>query len=1006
MTWQVLIAHANGEEHLAERLAGPIIEAGYGVAHQGTVLVGESVIGEASKVLNAGGPVVLCGTIKALGTKWARRIVNAARHNSERTRVFCLQMEEEADVDSLAFDEAVACYWQDADKATQDLIAALNKHYPLSATATNVMLANNAEQRFRELALESCDIIDLANLPENDRHLAIRQLELRRLYVALRVRVEVAPGSEVEEAEFGSIERRRRVLRHRAFAWDEEDIGQEDGIDRVSIGERLGAARRLVVLGDPGAGKTTLIRWIATAYLLRLKQDPDWRDLPDVSTLPAEDWLPIIVRCRDLDQSCLSGSLDDVLGHTLRKAEISDDEALVLLTTLRKKLLSGQALLLLDGLDEIKDPAMRARFCRQLENVHVAYPQAPIIATSRIVGYREMGYRIGRGFEHLTVADLALEDKDDFARRWCAVTEPTERQEAAAAELIQDIHSTDRIERLTSNPMLLTTMALVKRKIGKLPSRRADLYWDALEVLLNWRREVDEPIDHREAVPQLQYAAYAMCDGGVQQLREDEVIALFDRMREEYPQIHPVRGHTSEDFLRLLERRTGILVQAGHVRHLGRPAPVFEFRHLTFQEYLAGLALVDGRFPGRDRSRSLAGNVAPLAARIREIEILPFEEAEAADTENWREALRLCVASCNDDDVDDVFRAILTPLQNEDRQITARPRAVLAALCLADEPNVSDEVAHAVLHSLIEQVETNDGTGYVDTGLDAAALELAVSQWGERLTFLLAEEFCRRDVADRGAAGGVCAMVSVPSTRQNEAEVRVWVEKASFQIASDNGATAVTSALSVMELAFQGRACLVPGLTQGLLSMLAENDHSAHAAAWALGWLNNEKMGTDAWQPTVEERDQIVSFVGNPYSDAEAARYLMWILARERDECAVDALVLRLKDGNVNVRETAVRTLGQIGSQRAVDALMPSLEDDEEDLRRYALGTLATTLEDEIDRILLSERLRDNGPYLDPQEEIDGERLQGAAEVLGLSTEETRYRYETLARKLALKLNF
>lgn len=122
----------------------------------------------------------------------------------------------------------------------------------------------------------------------------------------------------------------------------------------------------------------------------------------------------------------------------------------------------------------ITDPAVRARFCEHLEQIVVAYPEAPVIATSRIVGYREMGYRLGRGFEHVTLADLSAEDKDDFARRWCRLTELPERRDTAAQELIHDIHSSNRIERLTGNPMLLTTMALVKRKVGKLPSRRAD----------------------------------------------------------------------------------------------------------------------------------------------------------------------------------------------------------------------------------------------------------------------------------------------------------------------------------------------------------------------------------------------------------------------------------------------------------------------------------------------------------------------------------------------------
>ena len=47
MKTKVLIAHAKGEEELAEQLAVPIRAAGYEVAHEGTVLVGESVVAEA-----------------------------------------------------------------------------------------------------------------------------------------------------------------------------------------------------------------------------------------------------------------------------------------------------------------------------------------------------------------------------------------------------------------------------------------------------------------------------------------------------------------------------------------------------------------------------------------------------------------------------------------------------------------------------------------------------------------------------------------------------------------------------------------------------------------------------------------------------------------------------------------------------------------------------------------------------------------------------------------------
>jgi len=126
---QILIAHAPGEEGLADNLAEPLRQAGYSVAHRGTVLVGESVVEEASKALSLGGPVVLCGTVKAMGTEWSHRIMNSARQYAD-VRVFVVQMEEAAYVKPLAFDEAILRYWQDPSKAIGELLTAIQNHYP------------------------------------------------------------------------------------------------------------------------------------------------------------------------------------------------------------------------------------------------------------------------------------------------------------------------------------------------------------------------------------------------------------------------------------------------------------------------------------------------------------------------------------------------------------------------------------------------------------------------------------------------------------------------------------------------------------------------------------------------------------------------------------------------------------------------------------------------------------------------------------------------------------
>jgi hypothetical protein len=841
---------------------------------------------------------------------------------------------------------------------------------------------------------------------------------------------------------------------------------EEDEKNRVPVGERLEKSSHMVLLGDPGAGKTTLIRWIATAYLLRLKQDPAYKDLPDVATLPGKDWLPIVIRCRDLDESCKTGSIDDVLCETFRKAQMAAEETAALQAVIREMLVQEKAILLVDGLDEISNIGIRARFCQQIERLHIAFPNAPMIVTSRIVGYREMKYRIGRGFEHATVSEFIKKDKDEFARRWCDITELPERREKAAEELMHAIHSSDRIERLAGNPMLLTTLALVKRKVGKLPERRADLYWEAVLVLLNWRSEVDAAIDHREAVPQLEYVAYEMCRQGVQRLREDEILELMEKMREEYPNVRAAKRHEPGEFLRILERRTGILIEAGEVRHKGRLVPVFEFRHLTFQEYLAALALVDGKFPGRDSSKSLAEHIAPLAGQIELIKTKGKypEIKETLVKDNWREVLRLCAACCGDDDVDDVLLAILTPLPGEKPEETARPRAVLATLCLADELNVSDEVVQQVLGIFVQKIEKYDGGGEVITLLDTAAIELAGSEWDKQLRMFVVEEFCKCEALNRYFIGSFAAMISLHSAPRDNKQFQLWLAEIVGKLNSNDDSIKIDAALTIMESAFNDKIKqIIPGMVEGLLAMLDKNDPLAYAGAWALGWLSNKQI----WMPKPKDIEKLISFISNPNSDIKAIRLADYIIGSIKDTQAidlfitalnnensrtrvvainalenivdsravdplikklddenaavrraainalrsigdyhaVDPLIKKLDDENAAVRRAAINALENIGDSRAVDPLIKKLDDENAEIRSSALGVLAKICVDEIDRKLLTGNLEGIYSWLDPQEPIDEERVKNAAIKLKMKESEVRQRYERLAEKYKLKLS-
>jgi len=822
-------------------------------------------------------------------------------------------------------------------------LAKLSSSEELSAVKANTeaRLQHSVELRYRKLLLDNCDIVSLANLPEQDRHLAIRPLEIRRLYAPLRVWVDFKAGVKTKDAEWDDIEKRRSTVNGAHFG---KDASSRERL-RASVGERLTESRRLIVLGDPGAGKTTLTRWIATAFLLRLNKDVNWRDLPDVRTLPDADWLPIIVRCRDLDSNCLNGTLDDILKHTLRKAEIEACEAAFLHELLHTRLKEGTALLILDGLDEITDPGQRANFCQQLERIHLAHSNAPIIATSRIVGYREMGYRLERGFEHVTLADLEPAEKDDFARRWCDLTEMPGRRAEAARELIHDIHSSDRIERLTGNPMLLTTMALVKRKVGKLPSRRADLYGEAVQVLLNWRREVDEPLDPLEAIPQLEYVAYAMCDRGVQHLRRDEIINLITKMRLEYPNIHQTRNHTPDEFLNLLEARTGLLVESGRIRHLGIEETIYEFRHLTFQEYLAARALVAGHLPGRD-GRPLATQIPPLAGRMAEASFTKNGEKEMAVVENWREALRLCVAICSDDDVDKILRAIVTRLDYEP-EATTRARAILAALCLADEPNVSEELALEILEIFSGQISKVDNNYEIKSGVHVAASSIAETRWAMLLCQCLTNDFLARDSLVRDYWGDIAGLVYSKTAPSDPVALSTWWSKQAITLQDGNEFQAIQAALGIAAKAATGRPVqITPEIIESLLTRLTGSAPMSHAAAGALACLHGYNRGDIVWRPRSKDNEQFVEIISDSKSDPETVRYLSWILEREQVVASIDPLMIWSEHPKDGLKAQVAISLGVFCCKRTIETLIVLSKDTDAEVRCAAAEALGNMRDD------------------------------------------------------------
>ncbi|MBN2548461.1 MAG: SUMF1/EgtB/PvdO family nonheme iron enzyme [Anaerolineales bacterium] len=367
--------------------------------------------------------------------------------------------------------------------------------------------------------------------------------------------------------------------------------------------------KRLVITGDPGCGKTTLLAYLALTYARALRDGQDW--VQSRLGLTEAGYLPVLLPLRDLGRHVLEtrpepgkdgpALLLDFLRTYYQMQEIDLPEDFF-----RGPLESGQAVVLLDGMDEVADSALRQRMARLIERFIRRYPRIRCVVTSRIVGYTGAA-RVAEGFGLGRVRELTQAEARQFIQDWQRAVETTlsgseapeilKKAERQAESLIQAIEQAPRVAELALNPLLLTVIALVHRYRARLPERRADLYEEAIEVLLGyWDEakglEVDmalsdgRKLDAGDQRGLLEPVAFWLHERQQREIELDDLRGLLlPRFTSLARQDEGQAAALFKEFLRLVAERSGMLLERG--------TGMYGFAHLTFQEYLAARALAD-----------------------------------------------------------------------------------------------------------------------------------------------------------------------------------------------------------------------------------------------------------------------------------------------------------------------------------------------------------------------------------------------------------------------------
>lgn len=459
----------------------------------------------------------------------------------------------------------------------------------------------------------------------------------------------------------------------------------------ISVGEALESNLHISIVGAPGCGKSTLLNRTALAYAT------DDRDFIRSANLLEAELLPVLLRCRNVPTSGAS-ALQAVRGlvEQFGKTGTGQQFEAVVISALRE----GKALILVDGLDEITSTATRIAFVRSVRNLVATYPANRLIVTSREPGFRPVAGALAEYGARFRVSDMDNKSIRMLVERWNDLI-PRRTTNRLNRDLASQIIQNSRIRLLASTPLLLTTLLLVERWVGDLPRRRTVLYDKAIEVLLmTWNVEGHEPLNLDEVLPQLAYVAHEMTSMGVQQLSASSLIDLLAKARHDMPDVLGYIRSNPRELLDRIESRSSLLSQAGYTVEDGRLQPNFEFRHLTFQEYLTALACVKGWTAGEITTTTEAAlsphfgdqawfEVVPLAAVLSGRSATLIIESMLTYVEDLLEADRLR----DDADMDewqklqDVIAVLVDCLLDE---AACRPDVARRAITLAIEMGTID----------------------------------------------------------------------------------------------------------------------------------------------------------------------------------------------------------------------------------------------------------------------------------------------------------------------------
>ncbi|MGH2496245.1 MAG: NACHT domain-containing protein [Ktedonobacteraceae bacterium] len=425
-------------------------------------------------------------------------------------------------------------------------------------------------------------------------------LNLLNIYVRLRLHQQTGPGGSPEP----------EVLNAQAM----RDPNQVFRAERLALERKVGKAiepeqalryyQRCVMLGDPGVGKTTMLKYLAlkcAAEELRgLSNFPIFIDLNvfvqqlNVATweLHAHDTInnPLLVFAAMQWEQRYGFPMQDALSY------------------MHERLKDGNALVLLDGLDETLVGESREEANRSYRRVELAinhlaevYNSAFIVVTARFAGYQQ--HVPLQEFTELEVLGFRANDIEQFVNKWYfnrqqeqAHTGDDDRNRSSVpvqgtvGNLIHQLNN-PQLQALASTPLLLALMVFTYQENTGVLKQRTELYRKCVSLLLEeWDRDpghtlrnrgrLFDPVNKERLLMKVAWHFHTL---GRRYFSEEDLLKII----EDYLQ----KINMLSNPLDVLDE---ISIGSGLLKKMGDG--LYGFLHLTLQEYFVAVEAVESDY--------------------------------------------------------------------------------------------------------------------------------------------------------------------------------------------------------------------------------------------------------------------------------------------------------------------------------------------------------------------------------------------------------------------------